>query len=160
MEAQKDNKGRLLMSRKHRKKIRVIYFLFVTLFLMSLSGYSFFYIAADVDGRVVDAETGEPVSGAVVLGMWQLQSVYVWGNINNREVIHLVEATTDVNGRYHLKGFPFKWVGTKSGHLRDSDPRVIILAKDYMPEVESSYSFSGKSGGFYRTRIQLVSATH
>lgn len=90
-----------------------------------------FYSSADVEGRIVDEETGEPIEGAVVVGIWQLESQgfeHYYG-----DAIHVVESVTDAEGRYRLEGFALKWVGHLGGRLMDRDPKFSVYAVGYQP---------------------------
>ncbi len=49
-------------------------------------------------GKVVDAETGEPVEGAVVLGVWYVSMIYGSKYYDARETV------TDKNGEFSIHG--------------------------------------------------------
>ena len=56
-----------------------------------------------MDGRVVDAETGAPIPGALVIAEW---SGDIGGPVQSSEVcFHMEVATTDAEGRYHIPGW-------------------------------------------------------
>lgn len=54
------------------------------------------------EGKVIDTETGKPIQGAVVLGVWNRihSNVAGW----NYEFYDAVETVTDENGNFHIKG--------------------------------------------------------
>lgn len=54
------------------------------------------------EGKVVDADTGEPIQGAVVLGVWNRIHPNVAGW--NTEFYDAVETVTDKNGDFYIKG--------------------------------------------------------
>jgi hypothetical protein len=54
------------------------------------------------EGKVVDADTGEPIEGAVVLGVWYRIHPNVAGW--NSEFYDAVETLTDKNGEFYIKG--------------------------------------------------------
>lgn len=54
------------------------------------------------EGKVVDAGTGEPIQGAVVLGVWYRIHPNVAGW--NSEFYDAVETLTDKKGEFHIKG--------------------------------------------------------
>jgi hypothetical protein len=56
-----------------------------------------YYWDGPYKGKVVDAETGAPIEGAVVAGSWHLQVVYWWPRFCDA-----VETTTDRNGEFVL----------------------------------------------------------
>ena len=54
----------------------------------------------EMNGRVVDGETGAPISGALVIAEW---SGDIGGPVQSSQVcFHLEIATTDADGRYHI----------------------------------------------------------
>lgn len=54
------------------------------------------------EGKVIDADTGEPIQGAVVLGVWYRIHPNVAGW--NSEFYDAVETATDKNGNFQIKG--------------------------------------------------------
>lgn len=100
------------------------------------------YSSADVEGRVIDEETGEPITGAVVVGIWQLETQGL-GHIYG-PAIHVVESVTDKEGRYHLEGFEDLKVPCGAGTLMGRDPVIYILAEDYKP-IGTGRSFNDKT---------------
>jgi len=57
--------------------------------------------ASTLSGQVVDAQTGQPIAGAVVLGVW----VYAGGapGLAHSELVGVREAETDAEGRFALE---------------------------------------------------------
>ncbi len=115
-----------------------------TFFILAsqLSGCATVYSSADVEGRIIDKATGEPVAGAVVVGIWQVESQgfeHYYG-----PVIHVTESLTDDKGLYHLKGFDYQWV-TGGWSLVYKDPFIHILAEGYKPTGRDSYDYPDKS---------------
>lgn len=62
--------------------------------------------AARIDGpyrgRVIDAETREPIEGVVVLGTWDRETPTVAGAVH--KFYDAVETVTDKNGEFEIKG--------------------------------------------------------
>jgi hypothetical protein len=82
----------------------------------------------DMRGKVVDAETQEPIKNAVVVAIWQLeggwfQPIYT-GNIALRE------ATTDEQGNFVLESWGPRF--GMSGWLDHGMPLLIAYKKDYL----------------------------
>ncbi len=111
-----------------QQRLKVLIILFAT----QLGGCAVMYSSADVTGRVVDTETGEPIEGAVVVGIWQLESQGFEHSYG--DAIHVVESVSDAMGHYRLKGFDTKLVGPFRGELRDSDPYISVFADGYKPD--------------------------
>lgn len=86
------------------------------------------YIAEDIDGQVVDVETGEPIKDANVIANWQLvQSTLDSDRMMGQ--LEVMETVTDKDGRFHFDGFVrFNW---PNKFLRNSDPQVIIFRPGY-----------------------------
>ncbi len=110
-----------------QQRLKVLIILFAT----QLGGCAVMYSSADVTGRIVDTETSKPIEGAVVVGIWQLESQGFEHSYG--DAIHVVESVSDAMGHYRLKGFDTKLVGPFKGELRNSDPWVFVFAEEYKP---------------------------
>ena len=110
-------------------------------------GCPLFYISDSVDGRIVDAETGEPIANAHIVGIWQLEG----GIIEHAYLgpLHFEETVTDIGGRYHLEGFSLRFVepNLSLAQLEDHDPIIYTFAEGYQPKGVSAHS---KHKGIYR----------
>lgn len=90
------------------------------------------YSAAPMQATVVDAETKQPVEGAVVVAHWVLEDTGAVKTVGDME---LMEAVTDPNGRFALPGWGPKATPQYPYPVRLSqlDPEIIILKPGYMP---------------------------
>lgn len=71
---------------------------FIVLFLLILTGTG---CAGTIRGQVLDARTGKPIEGAVVLGVW---SKYVGlPGLQHAELVGVKETETDAEGRFALE---------------------------------------------------------
>jgi len=61
-------------------------------------------------GQVVDKKSGKPISGAVVVVLWE----GVAGNIpeSSSQCAHVESAMTDANGQYHIENWLGTWYGS------------------------------------------------
>ena len=90
------------------------------------------YSAAPMQAIVVDAETRQPLEGAVVVAHWVLEDTGAVKTVGDME---LMEAVTDASGRFALPG----WGPKPTPHypypvrLSQLDPEIIILKPGYMP---------------------------
>lgn len=116
------------------------------LFLSSCAG-ELYYTAAPIDARVVFADTGQPIEGAVVVANWQL----VVGGIDGpheRGQLEVKEAVTDSDGRFHFDGF------TKMNpmlyELRNEDPRIVIFKPGYEYKIVVNHYSDEDIPGSYR----------
>ena len=66
------------------------------------SGFSIIRYDGDYRGSVIDAETGEPIEGAVVLGVWYKEVPTVAGP--KRSYYDARETVTDKNGEFSIPG--------------------------------------------------------
>ncbi len=106
------------------------------LILFSLPGCtSPVYFAESMEAWVVDAETGEPVEGVVVVANWQLKDPGLDGS-KPRGSLMILETVTDKNGRFH---FP-AWGPKLAVRLRfgSEDPILLFFKSGYFPSVESN----------------------
>jgi hypothetical protein len=95
---------------------------------LSACGGAPYYTAAPIEAWVVDAETNQPIEGAVVVANWQL----VVGSLDGQRYkgqLEVKETVTDKAGRFHFEGF------TKANpmlyELRGEDPKIIIFKAGY-----------------------------
>src|SRR5258706_11496207 len=93
------------------------------------------YSADSLEARVVDAETKQPISGAVVVATW----VLVGGEHPGRtEALVVKEAITDADGKFQ---FP-AWgpvLRPESGVLDVLDPEMVIVKAGYLLGVANNY---------------------
>jgi hypothetical protein len=82
------------------------------------------------EGKVIDADTGEPIQGAIVLGVWYRIHPNVAGW--NSELYDSVEKITDKDGNFSIKGL---------GPLLMSniDPMDIVIFKAGYEHLSSSW---------------------
>ncbi len=104
--------------------------LILTLFIpgcCSLPGcfYYAYHYDGPYEGRVVDAETGEPIEGAVVLGIWKTFTPTVAGAVH--QFHDAEERVTDMDGEFRFRG-----QGIEIFSLMD-DMRVQIIKNGYEP---------------------------
>jgi len=115
---------------------------FVTFALLAgLSGCAAFptsYGGAPLNGRVVDANTKQPIEGAIVVQYWRLLRPTLVGHSNFAGVLHIDETVTDKNGRYSF----IAWgpVAAPSGTYVDSNsPEISLFKLRYLPNGKGNY---------------------
>ncbi len=91
------------------------------------------YFSYGVKGSVVDASTGKPIEGAIVVASWSKYESYALGSIHVGEV-KIQETLTDKNGEYSLK----PWIEfTRLGYfIKSSRPEVSVAMPGYKPMVK------------------------
>jgi len=79
-------------------KMKAISLLLLTIILFIVSGCS-----GSITGIVVDAETGQPIAGAVVLVEWTMTSGK-WIGLRSTSSYKVVETITDNAGKFKVRG--------------------------------------------------------
>ena len=82
----------------------------------------------EMRGKVVDAETKEPIKNAVVVAIWQLEGG--WFHAEYTGNIALLETTTDEQGNFVLDSWGPRF--GMSGWLDDETPELIAYKKGYL----------------------------
>src|SRR6478672_11949181 len=104
--------------------------LVLTGMLIGLSGCvgAHMHDSLPIEGWVTDAQTGEPIEGAIVVANWQL----VVGGLDGpseRGQLELKETVTDSTGRFYFDGFSKQ---VRGGYeIRQANPRLIIFNPGY-----------------------------
>ena len=103
--------------------------IFATAFLwLPLTGCATVYHAEAIEGWVVDAETGKPLEGVIIVAHWELKGG-LEGGIPIAE-LQILETVTDANGRYF---FP-AWGPTvipPTGYLGGDSPGLMLFKSGY-----------------------------
>jgi hypothetical protein len=89
-----------------------------------------FYAAEDITGQVLDAETAEPLAGAVVVAAWL--PVYVDAHTDLGPAMQVREAETDERGFYTIPGWGLR-LRRPLTYLDDEDPRITVFKAGYEP---------------------------
>jgi hypothetical protein len=98
------------------------------------------FAAPGTRGQVVDAESGAPIDGAVVVARWEWeQSRYVNGGggySNYGQSVHVGEAVTGADGRFAIA----KWAATMTtgGRMADDAPRLLAFRSGYEPQAQQA----------------------
>jgi hypothetical protein len=94
-----------------------------------------FYTAEPIQAWVVDAETNQPIEGAIVVANWQL----VRGGLDGPRYqgqLEVKEVVTDKAGRFDLEGFTKP--NPTLAELRNEDPRILIFKAGYEYKIFSN----------------------
>ena len=106
---------------------------------------SLVYYEGDYHGKVIDAETLQPIEGAVVLGVWS-KGYHGAGGIAH-EYYDARETVTDKNGEFTIKGMGPRAVT----HLKKMN---IVIFKVGYEEVGLTSWESLKEAIYYRDRVK------
>lgn len=115
--------------------------LIIALFFLTSGCY-----ASDITGTVVDAETGKPIEGAVVLAEWTKTKGL---GLTSTESYKVVEVVTDKDGKFAVSGVSTPFV---------NPPHLTIYKKGYVawnnefifPDYKKRTDFKWQSGHVFR----------
>lgn len=97
---------------------------FMTIVWILTSGFTIIGYEGSCKGKVIDADTGDPIEGVVVLAVWN--KIYPNAAGHTTKFYDAREAVTDKNGEFEIPG-----IGLKILSLLD-DPSVTIFKAGYM----------------------------
>ncbi len=86
------------------KRKRIIIIMAILLAISTFNNrsiYWFLYWDGPYHGQVVDADTGEPIEGAAVAGIWELEGFILWIHSFNY-FANAKETVTDADGKFKL----------------------------------------------------------
>ena len=89
-----------------------------------------YYTSDPIEAWVVDAETGQPIEGAVVTANWQLVSPGLDTGGRKLRQLEVMETVTDKNGRFYFPGFTK--LNLSFDELREENPQILIFKSGYM----------------------------
>lgn len=113
-----------------RRIVRWLGVLLVVIFVANLIT-PLVYVSKAIDGRAIDANTREPIEGAVVVVDWMLETNHGYP----KGEIAVFEVTTDATGHFSIPRWgpririPFR------GHIRGNQPTMRIFKPEYLPIV-------------------------
>ena len=88
-----------------------------------------YYTSDSIEAWVVDADTGQPIEGAVVTANWQLVGFGFDTGGRKLGQLEVMETLTDKNGRFYFPGFTKLNPGLDD--LREEDPQILIFKPGY-----------------------------
>lgn len=80
--------------------------LIIIFYLASLSSCYAARVDGPYEGKIIDAETGQPIEGVVILGTWYTVTITPGGGVHN--FYDAQETVTDKNGDFRIKGLGLK----------------------------------------------------
>jgi hypothetical protein len=134
------------MKMMSRKPSMLPILIILSLLFQFISGcVSLVYYEGDYHGKVIDADTLQPIEGAVVLGVWWLEYGTVGGPVHEYYDAH--ETLTDRDGEFSIKGMGPRAVT----HLGKMD---IVIFKAGYEDIGLTTWDSLKTTNYYRDRIK------
>jgi len=100
------------------------------LVLPAIAGCAGMYSAKTIEGTVVDAETGKPLGGVVIVAQWRL-----WRNTvgDEKALLHVTETVTDKMGRYAIPAWGPKVLPPLADFHQGNDPLLLLFKSGYLP---------------------------
>jgi hypothetical protein len=95
---------------------------------MPLSGCATVYHAEAIEGSVVDAETGKPLEGVIIVAHWELKGGLEGGTPIAE--LQIFETVTDSNGRYYFPSWGPKLI-PPTGQLQGDSPGLMLFKPGY-----------------------------
>jgi hypothetical protein len=139
---------------ENRKSLRsiivLLVFLVTTLGLASgCQGKQWIYFHdEEIRGYVVDADTAEPIEGAIVVSMWQLSQMLSEGFGGYAKVI---ETKTDKEGKFIISAWKIFKPLTADSVMHDFAPKVIIYKPGYKVYGTHKVLWEGYPNDYSRT---------
>lgn len=114
------------------RKLLLILWLLSALFTLSACATPLTYSAKEIQGQIVDADTNQPIEGAIVVAQWVLFEGGI-GHGGHKGRLHIHETVTDKNGRYFIPAWGPK-THPPMTELDDRDPEILIFKSQYEPK--------------------------
>ena len=109
------------------------------------------YSAKEIHGQIVDADSDQPIEGAVVVAQWVLFEAGI-GHGGHKGRLHIYETVTNKDGRYFIPAWGPK-AHPPMTELDNRDPEILIFKSQYEPKTlynhvmrEGSVRFSDWDG--------------
>jgi hypothetical protein len=102
----------------------------IALFALSLDAFAMNYWAEAIEAWVVDADSGRPLDGVIVVAHWELRYGLEGGGTHQ---LMVMEAVTDQQGRFHFPAWGPKEIPKSlpsEARLKDGDPVLLLYRKD------------------------------
>jgi hypothetical protein len=108
--------------------VKRLLLLAAVLLSVPLVGCAMLYRAEAIEGWVVDAETGKPLEGVIIVANWEVKGG-LEGGVPIAE-LQILETVTDENGRYSFPAWGPKLVPI-TGQLQGDSPGLMLFKPGY-----------------------------
>lgn len=125
---------------RSRKRLRITAWVAGTLLVLVFMVK--FNMAPATEGWVIDADSGEPVEGVVVVVYWVMEKAWAW-SVALAGAVAVFERVTDKDGRYRISGCGPRW--RKEMMESYADPAIILLKNGYKPRIIGNMEIGGCS---------------
>lgn len=93
------------------------------------------FSAKPITGKVVDAETGEPLPGVIVVAQWKIDRRFVG---DAKALLNVLETVSDEKGAYSFPAWGPITLPPLADFGKGEDPRVAYFKSGYWPEHEQN----------------------
>jgi hypothetical protein len=119
----------------------------IALAFIPFHGWARSYSAEAIEGLVVDAETRQPLEGAIVVAYWGLEYGMEGGNM---KIFQLMESVTDKQGRFRFPPWGPKEIPAQlpsDARLKNRDPALDFYLDGYEVKAASNSKSVKDMGG-------------
>ena len=117
-----------------KRKIHGLFLILAGLATLPACATPLTYSAKEIRGQIVDAETNQPIEGAIVVAQWVLFHI---GPGGHKSRLHIHETVTGKNGHYVIPEWGPK-VRPPMTELHNRDPEILIFKSGYEPMAVSN----------------------
>lgn len=121
-----------LINRYDMKFFPLLKYFVMLLVVAQLDGCATVYSAKSIRATVVDADTGQPLDGVIVVAHWVLN--FGWEGGGGADMV-LMESVTDQNGEFFFPAWGpqrIPAVFPTDARLKGQDPAIILVRRGYM----------------------------
>src|SRR5713101_510551 len=86
------------------------------------------YSAKEIRGKIVDADTGQPLDGVNIVAQWKIDRMLVG---DDKALLHVTEAVTDKDGNYSFPGWGPIPLPFRADFGEGRDPLLSIFKSGY-----------------------------
>lgn len=121
-----------------RKRLKIAAAILVVAWLAT----AWVVVIRPIHGRIVDASTGRPIAGAVIVAGW-LRKTLSLESPTFGGAYRVTETVTQADGTYELPGwFGIDAHGPLTARDAESSPQLLVFARGYEPRMQSNRKFA------------------
>lgn len=114
-----------------KNKLLAVLFIVAMTSTLPACATSLIYSAKEIRGQIVDAETSQPIEGAIVVAQWVLFHIGP-GHGGHKNRLHIHETVTDKSGNYVIPAWGPK-MRPPMTELHERDPQLSVFKSGYEP---------------------------
>ncbi|MDQ3267961.1 MAG: carboxypeptidase-like regulatory domain-containing protein [Pseudomonadota bacterium] len=113
------------------KFIEKFFPIFILILALPIQGCATAYSAKEIEARVIDADTKQPLEGVNVVAQWTLEGGMEGGVLTS---LMLMESVSDKNGRFYFPAWGPKPIPSGlpwNARLKNEDPGMVMFKSGY-----------------------------